>query len=101
MSLKGPCHETFDLWFFSSNNSIWAPDTRVKAFLHMDSYPIRYSTMESTFLVVSGVNDTADHKRDPYFLYEWCIYSVVQFAYVRFFDRNFKSSQSKLNFEVP
>jgi hypothetical protein len=30
--LKGPCHEIFDLWFFSSNNSIWAPDTRVKAF---------------------------------------------------------------------
>jgi hypothetical protein len=63
--LKVPCHEIFDLWFFSSNNSIWAPDTRVKAFLHMASYLQRYSTMKSTFLLVSGVNDTADHKSDP------------------------------------
>jgi hypothetical protein len=57
--LKGPCHEIFDLRFFSSNNSIWAPDPRVKAFLHMASYSRRYSTRKSTFLVVSGVNDTA------------------------------------------
>jgi hypothetical protein len=50
---------------FSSNNSIWAPDTRVKAFLHMAWYSRRYSAMKSIFLVVSGVNDTADHKSDP------------------------------------
>jgi hypothetical protein len=25
-NLKGQCHEIFDLWFFSSNNPIWAPD---------------------------------------------------------------------------
>jgi hypothetical protein len=31
-SLKGPCHEIFDLWFFSSNNPISAHDSRVKAF---------------------------------------------------------------------
>jgi hypothetical protein len=31
-SFKGPCHEIFDLWFFSSNNSIWAPDIRVTAY---------------------------------------------------------------------
>jgi hypothetical protein len=30
--VKGPCHEIFDLWFFSSNNPIWAPDSQVKAF---------------------------------------------------------------------
>jgi hypothetical protein len=51
--------------FFSSNNSIRAPDTQVKAFLHMASYSRRYSTIKSTFFVVSGVNDTADHKSDP------------------------------------
>jgi hypothetical protein len=61
--LKGPCHEIFDLWFFSSNNSIWAPDTRFEAFLHMTSYLRRYSTMKLTFLVVSGVKATADHKK--------------------------------------
>jgi hypothetical protein len=36
--IKGTCHEIFDLWFFSSINSILAPDTRVKAFLHMASH---------------------------------------------------------------
>jgi hypothetical protein len=74
----------------------------------MTLYSRRYSTMKSTFLVVvSGVNDTADHKSDPLltpppFLYECCRHSVVQFAYVQCFDRNsFKSSQSTLIFEVP
>jgi hypothetical protein len=33
---KGPWHEIFDLWFFSSNNFPWAPDAQVKAFLNMD-----------------------------------------------------------------
>jgi hypothetical protein len=61
--LKEPCHEIFDLQFFSSNNSIWAPDPRVKAFLHMASYSLRYSTRKSIFLVVNGVNDTADDKK--------------------------------------
>jgi hypothetical protein len=78
ITLKGPCHEIFDLWFFSSNNSIWAPDTRFKDFLHMASYSRRYSTMKSTFFggqqchwhrppLVSGVNDTAE------FSYKVCI----------------------------
>jgi hypothetical protein len=49
-TLKGPCHEIFDLWFFSSNNSIWAPDTRIKAFLHMASYSRGYLTMKLIFL---------------------------------------------------
>jgi hypothetical protein len=49
-SLKGPCHEIFDLRFFSSNNSNWALDPRVKAFFHMTSYSLRYSTMKSNFL---------------------------------------------------
>jgi hypothetical protein len=35
--LKGPCHDIFDLWLFSSNNPIWAPDSRVKAFSNMAS----------------------------------------------------------------
>jgi hypothetical protein len=30
--LKGQCHEIFDLWFFSSNNPIWAPDSCCKIF---------------------------------------------------------------------
>jgi hypothetical protein len=62
---KGPCHEIYDLWFFSSNNSIWALDKRVKAFLHMASYSRRYTTMKSTLFVVSSFNDTADHKSYP------------------------------------
>jgi hypothetical protein len=66
LHLKEPCHEIFDHWFFSSNNSIWAPDTRVKTFLHMALYSRRCLTMKSTFLVVSSVNDTADHKSDPW-----------------------------------
>jgi hypothetical protein len=50
-ALKGPCHEIFDLRFFSSNNSIWAADPRAKAFLHMVSDSRRYSTMKSIFFV--------------------------------------------------
>jgi hypothetical protein len=62
IDLKGPCHEIFELRFFSSNNSIWALDPWVKAFLHtMTSYLRRYSTMKSIFCGVSSVNDTADH----------------------------------------
>jgi hypothetical protein len=38
VALKGPCQEIFDLWVFSSNDSIWAPDLWVKAFLHMASF---------------------------------------------------------------
>jgi hypothetical protein len=38
------------LVFFSLNNSIWALDPRVKAFLHMTAYSRRYSTMKSIFL---------------------------------------------------
>jgi hypothetical protein len=37
LCLKGRCHEIFDLRIISSNNSIWALDPRVKAFLHMAS----------------------------------------------------------------
>jgi hypothetical protein len=79
--LKGPCHEIFDLRFFSSNHSIWAPDPRAKAFLHMASNSRRYSTKKSIFWwsavsmsplttggryqwhrwpVVGSVNDTVD-----------------------------------------
>jgi hypothetical protein len=47
--LKGPSHEIFDLRFFSSNNSIWTLDPRVKAFLHMASCSRRYSTKKSIF----------------------------------------------------
>jgi hypothetical protein len=44
VGLKGQCHEIFDLWFFSSNNPIWAPDSRVKAFSNMASNSRSYST---------------------------------------------------------
>jgi hypothetical protein len=40
--LKGPWHEIFDLWFFSSNNS--PSDRQVKAFLNMASNLQRKST---------------------------------------------------------
>jgi hypothetical protein len=30
--LKGQCHEIFELWFFSLNNSIWAPHHGLKPF---------------------------------------------------------------------
>jgi hypothetical protein len=35
-SLKGPCHEIFDLRFFSSNNSIWATDPYAYGFEFAD-----------------------------------------------------------------
>jgi hypothetical protein len=40
--LNGPCHEIFYLWCFSSNNSIWAPDTQGKVFSYIASYRYRY-----------------------------------------------------------
>jgi hypothetical protein len=46
--LKGQCQEIFDLWFFSSNSPIWAPDSRVKAFLHMASNSRSYSKSRCT-----------------------------------------------------
>jgi hypothetical protein len=36
--------------FFSSNNPTWAPDSRVKAFLHMASNTRRYLTLKSPIL---------------------------------------------------
>jgi hypothetical protein len=42
--LKGPCHEIFDLWFFLSNNPVWVPDSRVKAFTNTASNSRSYST---------------------------------------------------------
>jgi hypothetical protein len=62
--LKGSCHNIF-VWLFHQTTPPGPPDTRVIAFLHMASYSRRYSTMKLIFLVVSGVNDTADHKSDP------------------------------------
>jgi hypothetical protein len=41
---KAQCHEIFDLWFFSSNSPIWAPDSRVKAFSNMASNSRSYPT---------------------------------------------------------
>jgi hypothetical protein len=54
ITLKGSSHKIFDLWFFSSNNSIWAPDTFCKTFLHMASYLQRYSTLKSIFVGDEG-----------------------------------------------
>jgi hypothetical protein len=39
----------FSTSFFSSNNSIWAPDPQVKAFLDMAPYSRRYSTLKLIF----------------------------------------------------
>jgi hypothetical protein len=47
-ALKGQCHEIFDLWFFSSNNLIWAPDSRVKAFSNIASDSRNYSKKSLT-----------------------------------------------------
>jgi hypothetical protein len=85
--LKGPSHKIFYLKrFFSSNNSICAPDQRAKAFLYMASYLQRYSVMKSAFLVASGVNGIADYKSDslltPIFLCKFCGCSEVHFVYV-------------------
>jgi hypothetical protein len=56
--LKGPCHEIFALRFSSSNNSIWAPDTRIKAFLlriRLFSYEISWSTVSITPLTAKVI----------------------------------------------
>jgi hypothetical protein len=74
--VKGTLSRDFRPPVFSSNNSIWALDPRIKAFLHMASYSRRYSTMKLIFCgqecqwhwrqlckfvkMVSGVNDTAE-----------------------------------------
>jgi hypothetical protein len=42
-ALKVQWYETFDLWFFSLNNPIWAPDSRIKAFSTMASNSRSYS----------------------------------------------------------
>jgi hypothetical protein len=47
--------EIFDLWFFSSNNTIWAPDSRVQAFSNMASNWRSYQQSR----LHSGVNDFA------------------------------------------
>jgi hypothetical protein len=56
---------------FSSNNSIWATDPRVKVFLNINSNSPRLSTLKCPFFwqscqwhrlpLVGAVNDTADH----------------------------------------
>jgi hypothetical protein len=48
--LKGLCHEIFDTWFFSSNNSSWDTDPRVEPFFNIDSYSPRNSTLKSPIL---------------------------------------------------
>jgi hypothetical protein len=61
-----------------------APFPQVKAILHMASYLQRYLIMKSSFLVVSGVNDTAGHKSDLWltliFLFGCCRFSVLYSA---------------------
>jgi hypothetical protein len=81
-SLKGPCHEIFDLRFIASNNSIWALDPRVKAFLQMTSYSRRYSTMKSIF-VVSGVNDVCFFLTCMFFEGMWWLSWLRQLGYTR------------------
>jgi hypothetical protein len=62
--------------------------------------------MKSTFLLVSGVNDTADHKSDPEFtpiFFCMNIVDIVKYNLLMYdfsIGIPFKSSQSMLNFEV-
>jgi hypothetical protein len=50
-SLKGTLSRDFRPFFIEQlHHSIWAPDPRAKAFLHMASNSRRYSTMKSIFL---------------------------------------------------
>jgi hypothetical protein len=54
--------------FFSSNNSTWATDPRVKAFLKMTSDSRRYSTMKSIFLWSALSITPLTRVADPYWL---------------------------------
>jgi hypothetical protein len=57
--LKGTLSRDLQPPVFLSNNSIWALDPLVKAFLHMALYLQRYLTMKLFLFVFSSVNDTA------------------------------------------
>jgi hypothetical protein len=64
-------------WFFSSNNPIWAPDSRVKAFSNIASNSWSYATKSvpercqgHRLSRLSGVNDTAE-ARDREFERLW------------------------------
>jgi hypothetical protein len=59
---RGPVTSFLSL-IFSSNNSNQAPKTQIKAFFYLALYSQRYSSMKKPFLVVSGVDDTANHKK--------------------------------------
>jgi hypothetical protein len=47
---KGTVSRDFRPLVFSSNNPTWAPDSQLKAFLHMASNSRRYSTFKSPIL---------------------------------------------------
>jgi hypothetical protein len=49
--LKGQCHEIFDLRFFTSNNTPWAPDSRTKAFFNSASNLPRYDRFSNAKIV--------------------------------------------------
>jgi hypothetical protein len=57
--LKGQCHEIFDLRFFSSNKTPWAPDSWAKAFLNSASNSPRYDRFSNRKNSACGVNDNA------------------------------------------
>ena len=45
-SLKGQCHEIFELYFFSFIEPIWAPDKQAKMFFLKNSFSRRYSNLK-------------------------------------------------------
>ena len=46
LSLKGQCHEIFELYFFSLIKPIWAPDKQAKMVFLKNSFSRRYSNLK-------------------------------------------------------
>jgi hypothetical protein len=51
LALMGQCHEIFDPWFFSSNNTPLAPDSWAKAFLNSALNSPRYDGFSNAKIV--------------------------------------------------
>jgi hypothetical protein len=64
-TVKGTLSRDFRPLFFSSNNSIWDPDTWVEILFAYGFVFTEIFDYEIDFFVVSGFNNTAGHKSDP------------------------------------
>ena len=45
-TLKGQCHEIFELYFFALIEPIWAPDKQAKTVFLKNSFSRRYSNLK-------------------------------------------------------